>query len=362
MSAFRVLPSLLAPAILVACMGGQNFDNGEDGVNAAPEGTETSNDGTGQDAHEPSAEPGTETPDFEDPDDEPATEGPMTSGQAGQPVGEPVAPGSTTPLDPPPQGPAGSRPTVQPDFPGNENVGGSGPTANAEPVDAGSPESGGATQATDASLGVPSSTRDAGSTCEVNACNDHGACIERERWTLCDCDAAALPTCELPLFREIGPSRTNEELILVAVSGDGTTLVGSHVPYASEEGKRPVTWTLDEGLQFLPDDPEGETTAFGVNIDGSLISGQVLPTSGAPAFDVLWRDRVLERPAEGETLTGGTPNVRSVEEVLDLLEAADIESGYWDLWNVNDTSNDGKVVFGLGLAPERAGRWLLRLP
>ncbi len=204
----------------------------------------------------------------------------------------------------------------------------------------------------------------AASSCEVAACNDHGTCIEEGRWHVCDCDPQPLPECQLPLFRELGPSRTSQELILVQISGDGTVVVGSHVPYETPTApKVGVRWTLDEGLTVLEQDPLGPTIAWGPNFDGSRIRGHIEPSDGSDNIQVIWRDGVLGRPTEDDS--SGNPNALptpSIEEVLELLADAEIDVSQWRIEVVNDISDDGKVMFGLGIGPERYSRWLLRLP
>jgi hypothetical protein len=200
--------------------------------------------------------------------------------------------------------------------------------------------------------------------CALDACNDHGACIERVRWSLCDCDPEPLPECQLPLFREIGPSRTNEELILVQVSGDGKTIVGSHRPSGSTQPKYGVKWTLDGGLEKLEQAPEGPTIAWGSNFDGSLIKGQVENLKGEVLRLIVWRNGVLGAPSDmdDDNPPRQPRRVPTLAEFDALLEDAGIDAGWWDIWVVNDISDDGKVIFGLGLLPDRGARWLLRLP
>ena len=245
-----------------------------------------------------------------------------------------------------------------PDSGGSAGSGGSGtPDGGAPDLDGGVPD--------DASTGDAAMPGDGGGDtgCELDACNDHGACIERERWTLCDCAVDRLPTCELPLFRESGPSRTGDELILVSVSGDGTTIVGSHRPYASLEPKFGVMWTLDGGLVALPQDPAGPTVATSANFDASLIRGRVETPEGTILHSVVWRNGVLGTPsAEDDDPREQPRRPPTVAELTQMLVDLGIDARIWDIWVVNDISDDGKVIFGLGLHPLRSARWLLRLP
>lgn len=108
------------------------------------------------------------------------------------------------------------------------------------------------------------------------------------RWLLCNCNPTTLPVCELPLFREIGPSRTSDELLLVSLSGDGRTIVGSHRPSGSTAPKYGVKWTLDGGLEKLAQHPEGPTVAWGSNVDGTFIRGRVENPEGAILHNCSW--------------------------------------------------------------------------
>ncbi len=203
---------------------------------------------------------------------------------------------------------------------------------------------------------------DAGSPCSVEACVDHGACIDVTYGTLCDCAVESLPKCELPLFREIGPARSNSELLLTTMSYDGSTIVGTHVPrYAPESTiPVPVKWTLDGGLEILPQDPAGPTKASGVNKDGTLIFGDVEPADGSQPYEVVWRDGVLDTRGEDDVRSayGKFPRLEEVQELLGDLGLA----GGWTLFSANHSSGDGKSIFGHGCSPTVCARWLLRLP
>jgi hypothetical protein len=198
--------------------------------------------------------------------------------------------------------------------------------------------------------------------CEVEACNDHGWCIDRQTWTLCSCETEALPACELPLFREIGPSRTQSELILTTLSADGSTIVGSHVPWrADSSAKVGVKWTLVDGVQVLEQDPRGPTVPWSTSVDGRVIFGGI-EVAGAEPIPVVWRDGSLEMPDPTDPPTNPLNSVPTVDEVADLLAELGMQVP-WAIWVVNDISQDGKVIFGLGACPLQYGaRWLLRLP
>jgi hypothetical protein len=280
---------------------------------------------------------------------------------------------------------------------------GTTPAANTSHDDA-STYDGGATWGSDArSVAV---TSDA-ATCEVDACDYAGTCIRRDWWTECTCDPHNLPRCDFPRFREIGPSRTDRERTLYLISGDGHVVAGTHSFDTSSQTSVGVTWTLEKGLQALPQDPAGPTIPTGVNFDGSLITG-VIELDHAETRNVVWRDGILERvsPDAGTPPTGGhsaripldgTPLTRYFE-VLDATEdgnlivgrtrrsndnsrteaafwtpddgvrflrdhltALGVDMNSWDLWHVNAVSDDGNTMMGLGIGPDVGYRWYLQL-
>lgn len=198
-------------------------------------------------------------------------------------------------------------------------------------------------------------------TCEVDACSDSGTCIERLAWTLCDCDPAALPPCELPLFREIGPSRDNDELQLITISGDGSTIVGNTRPHNTQDPLVGVRWTLLGGVEVLEQHPAGPTRALGVSVDGTLITGVIDPVDGGPEVRVRWLDGVLELGAEDDLPPATHRAPPSLTQFDELLDQLGLPVG-WSIFAVNAISDDGKVIFGLGVSTTHGARWVLRMP
>ncbi len=97
-------------------------------------------------------------------------------------------------------------------------------------------------------------------------------------------------------------------------------------------------------------------------MDGSLIGGRIEPPDGTDFIRGVWRDGVLDRATDDDsTLSPNARSTPSVDEVLELLANADIDMSQWRLDVVNDISDDGKVMFALGVG-SRYVRWLLRLP
>jgi hypothetical protein len=165
------------------------------------------------------------------------------------------------------------------------------------------------------------------------------------------------------LFREIGRARSNDELLLVTMSGDGGTIVGMHRPVGADPSENVgVKWTMAQGVEVLEQHPAGPTVAYGVNYDGSLILGEVQPLDGTEAFLVAWENGVLRLRAADDT-TGGIPweNRPTTDEFSAQLQELGID-GDWSILALNDASDDGKIIFGLGIAPDYGARFLLRLP
>lgn len=242
--------------------------------------------------------------------------------------------------------------------------------------------------------------------CEVDACNNAGTCIVRDWWTECDCDPASLPPCEYPRFRVLGQSRTDYERTMYLISGDGHVVAGSHGFDPTLREPVGVTWTLEDGLVMLEQDPAGPTLPTGINEDGSLISGRI-ERSGSHDIEVLWRDGVLERvspdagteqvagprpisiPSDGSAASrtffafDSTDDRRlavgraarsdnsateaafwtaesGVVFLADYLEDHGVEVRRWDLWHVNAVSDDGNTMMGLGIGPDVGYRWYLQ--
>lgn len=243
--------------------------------------------------------------------------------------------------------------------------------------------------------------------CDVDACNNAGTCIVRDWWTECDCNPAGLPECDYPRFRVLGQSRTDFERTMYLLSGDGHVVAGSHGFDPVLREPVGVTWTLEDGLVMLEQDPTGPTLPTGINEDGSLISGRI-DRPGGRDVEVLWRDGRLERvslDAGTEPVPGTHPiaipddgtvpsqtffafdstndgklvvgraarDEDSAKEaafwttesgvvfLADYLLGHDVDVRRWELWHVNAVSDDGKTMMGLGIGPDVGYRWYLQM-
>lgn len=243
--------------------------------------------------------------------------------------------------------------------------------------------------------------------CDVNACNNAGTCIVRDWWTECDCDPTGLPDCDYPRFRVLGQSRTDFERTMYLLSGDGHVVAGTHGFDPVLREPVGVTWTLEDGLVMLEQDPAGPTLPTGINEDGSLISGRI-DRPGGHDIQVLWRNGDLERvsPDAGAEQVSGThpiaiPDDGSVASqtffafdstddgklavgraardedstkeaafwtaeggvvfLADYLMDHAVDVRRWDLWHINAVSDDGTTMMGLGIGPDVGYRWYLQL-
>lgn len=251
---------------------------------------------------------------------------------------------------------------------------------------------------------------DSARVCKLDACNAEGTCIERQVWTECDCDAALLPTCGLPLFRALGPARTSGEWNLGILSGDGRVAAGTHTFDAETFTSVGVTWSAATGLRVLEQHPDGPTIPTAIDEDGSSLLGYVDLPRGEK-LDIWWNDGTLQAGSPeagtiatpnhhveipGETVPERTFDVfdatpdghvavgrarRSDDQtslrdkeaavwirdvgvrfVRDILEAAGSDVNLWQLWHVNAVSDDGLTLLGLGVGPDVGYRWYLQLP
>lgn len=251
---------------------------------------------------------------------------------------------------------------------------------------------------------------DSSGTCERDACNADGSCLDRQLWTECDCEPTHLPRCGLPLFRALGRARTSSEWGLNLMSGDGRMAAGTHAFDAETFTSVGVTWTAADGLRILEQHPGGTTIPTAINEDGSLILGYVDLPRGE-ALDVWWSNGVLQVglpeagtiPQANQTVvvTGETVPERTfdvfdatpdghvavgkarrsdsqndardkeaaiwirgigVRFLRDILEEAGLDVSLWQLWHVNAVSDDGLTLLGLGVGPDVGYRWYLQLP
>ncbi|MCR9098248.1 MAG: PEP-CTERM sorting domain-containing protein [bacterium] len=131
-----------------------------------------------------------------------------------------------------------------------------------------------------------------------------------------------------------------------AISADGTTIVGDSGSSGSSsfEPKEAFRWTEAGGMEdlgrsirlFSPFGPvvEANVTPFGVSGDGSVVVGR---SNWSPDTGVIWTE------AWGEW--------RRARDVLVFLGVTGLEG--WDLFEVLDVSDDGRVITGWATPPRQ---------
>lgn len=157
-----------------------------------------------------------------------------------------------------------------------------------------------------------------------------------------------------------------------AISGDGTTIVGS-----SESTGGAFRWTEAEGMQGLGALPKGGVSSDAVDVsgDGSIVVG-IVKFRGTKQMAFRWSKsdgiQVLDDlPGGHENCTataisddgaiivgagysvGGSEAVRwtksgGVKSIRQLLVDQGIDMTGWQLWSATDVSADGKVIVGYG--------------
>ncbi|MCO6043656.1 hypothetical protein NG895_07030 [Aeoliella sp. ICT_H6.2] len=139
----------------------------------------------------------------------------------------------------------------------------------------------------------------------------------------------------------------------IAISSDGTTIVGSDSPplyggpYQHDGetyGGQAYRWTESTGMVGLGDLPGGEfnSAASDVSADGSVVVGRATSELGQVA--IIW-----------DEITG----MRSLESIL---TAANVDLSGWALTDAVAVSDDGLVVTGIGRNSDGYEEaWLVRL-
>jgi probable HAF family extracellular repeat protein len=149
----------------------------------------------------------------------------------------------------------------------------------------------------------------------------NGATFHAFRWT---------PTGGL---QDLGLT-TGTESIAIAISADGSTVVGE--ARDASGFWRAFRWTATTGMQDLGTLGGPESAAFSVNQDGTVIVGRSL-TSGSTGSDHAFR----------WTVTNGIEDLRSA------LQSAGVHTA--DNWLTVDTADgvsaDGTIITGYGLNP-----------
>lgn len=161
-----------------------------------------------------------------------------------------------------------------------------------------------------------------------------------------------------------------------AVSADGQVIVGSSV---SGSGAEAFRWTEDAGMVGLGDLPGGifNSEATDVSSDGSVIIGDAMVASGAQAFRWTEKDGMkglgylsggsfsnAQAVSGNGAIVVGVSNVSGGGQVFrwteptgmkplkKLLSDSGVPLDGFVLENASDISEDGKIITGLGTAPD----------
>lgn len=177
--------------------------------------------------------------------------------------------------------------------------------------------------------------------------------------------------------RLLGDISVFPESVGLAISGDGSTIVGAAGPDLLSA--RAMTWTETHGMRLLglPDLEIQRSAATVVSADGSIIAGEARTAGEADRLPVRWINgevEFLERyaaegdtwvsamSADGRTIVGNFNGFGEladkgvlwdergeVFEIRELLEEAGVEiPEEWELFNITAISPDGRYVAGRG--------------
>ncbi len=193
--------------------------------------------------------------------------------------------------------------------------------------------------------------------------------------------AAVVWTADAGIFRLAGlPGVSDASATALAVSADGSVIVGSLASHLSQEAFR---WTVQRGAAPLGDLPGGGfgSAAYDISAGGSIVVGSSASHRGPEAFlwtseggmvglgdiaDGQYSSGALGVSADGTVVVGwadpfGPPNddtafiwdpihgMRDLKEVLSVDYGLDLTG--WELTSATDVSADGKVIVGYGVNP-----------
>jgi probable HAF family extracellular repeat protein len=124
------------------------------------------------------------------------------------------------------------------------------------------------------------------------------------------------------------------------VSRDGSVIVGTAT---SANGTEAFRWTAADGMTPLSDLPDGEfsSSAYAVSGDGKVVVGRAAGLTGPEAF--LWT---------------AEQGIQSLSALVHNVPAAT----HWQLTEARDISDDGRIIVGIGVNPEKeTAAWLIRM-
>lgn len=153
--------------------------------------------------------------------------------------------------------------------------------------------------------------------CSGDACRDGASCVERGSRIGCLCPSEPPAACEGLRFRALGLPADSDSCAARAVSGDGTTVVGSCTRYEAPFGivrVRAFRWTRDAGTTDLGLAADKHSEAVAVSRDGSIVVGSERSEQfgSGTGFRVgpegkvqLGLDFVTAASADGNVVVGG---------------------------------------------------------
>ena len=154
--------------------------------------------------------------------------------------------------------------------------------------------------------------------CDPIPCENGGICTDATNGFVCACHQGFTgPDCSLPRFEPLPTHFT-----MRAISGDGSTLVGSHVPLMGPGFQLAAKYRggkLQNLGAYVGDTESGATAASG---DGRIVVGY-----------------------SGNSLTGSLTNTRAVRWTDLTVAELPTPEGYKDC-RASDASSDGSVVVG----------------
>jgi len=117
----------------------------------------------------------------------------------------------------------------------------------------------------------------------------------------------------------------------LAISADGSTIVGQAMPDPTADERAAVRWTEAGGIESLGILPNGWAIASAVSADGSVVAGLSQFELGGDVFDAFIWD-----PVHGMRL------------LADVLQSAGVDLGGWHLDDASGVSADGRTIVGSG--------------
>ncbi|MGC4094555.1 MAG: hypothetical protein QM756_42895 [Polyangiaceae bacterium] len=239
----------------------------------------------------------------------------------------------------------------------------------------GGASSGGASSGGASSGGAGSGGASSGGACG-SGCRNGGTCSASGT---CTCVAGWVgSTCADPVFQGLGVLPTGTESRGLAISSDGTTVVGDSMVSARS---RAFHWKAASGMKALPSPSDGLTyessTARAVSANGLVVVGTAYP-SGDLYRGIKWEAGLVSNVYQGQTASGATSaaSLQSVNQdgtVVGGSEGRDADGSRAVRWTNQSRANllaasyfesyaqgmtpDGALVVGYTAEPSAAFLW-----